>query len=233
MAAFLVGLNKAGIKGISAVTVTFMAIAVEAKTSTGLLVPLLICGDVLAVSYYRKNAIWPLLIKLIPFVLMGLILGVLIGKNLPLLLFKRTMIAIILFSVIHMYWWEKKKEKKIPSSPYFSAIMGIAVGITTMLGNLAGAFANIFFLSMRIDKFAFIGTAAWLFFIINLVKLPFHIWIWGTLSLDSLPFIAWLIPIVVIGFITGVRLLSKIEEQLYRKLILLLTFIGALILSVS
>ena len=108
--------------------------------------------------------------------------------------------------------------------------MGIMAGITTMIGNLAGAFSNIFFLAMRLPKNEFIGTAAWLFFIINLFKVPFHIWSWGTITPETLLVDLKLIPGILIGLFVGVRLVKIIKEDFYRKMILVLTAIGAILI---
>ena len=85
-----------------------------------------------------------------------------------------------------------------------AALMGIMAGFTTMVGNLAGAFSNIYFLAIKLPKNEFIGTAAWLFFIINLFKVPFHIWSWGTISYSSFQISMSLIPGVFVGFSLGI-----------------------------
>ena len=181
LAAFVVGISKGGIKGIDVLTVTLMALAFESKASTGILVPLLIMGDIFAVIYYNRHAQWKYVFRFLPWMIGGVLIGVLVGNDLDEQTFKIGMAIIILASVLMMYWWERRKSKSVPTHWAFAGFMGIFAGITTMVGNLAGAFANIFFLAMRLPKNEFIGTAAWLFFIVNLFKLPFHIWAWGTI----------------------------------------------------
>jgi len=144
--------------------------------------------------------------------------------------FKIGMAIIILGSVLMMYWWDRKKSKTVPTHWAFAGFIGIMAGITTMIGNLAGAFSNIFFLAMRLPKNEFIGTAAWLFFIINLFKVPFHIWSWGTITPDSLLIDLKLIPGILIGLFVGVRLVKIIREDFYRKMILVLTAVGAILI---
>ena len=99
-----------------------------------------------------------------------------------------------------------------------------------MIGNLAGSFANIYFLAMRLPKNEFIGTAAWLFFIINVFKLPFHIFVWETVTVNSFMLNLLLIPGIVLGFFTGVSLVKRINNSNYRKFIFVVTAIGALII---
>lgn len=226
----LVGIAKGGLKGIGIAIVTVFALAFGSRASTGILVPLLIIGDTLAVIYYNRHTQWSILLKLIPWTLAGLILGVWYGMDLEEALFKQVMAAIIIVCVIMMFWWDRKPLTYVPNNWWFAGIMGVVTGFTTMIGNLAGPFANIFFLAIRLPKNEFIGTTAWMFFILNIVKLPFHIWTWGTITRESLMInlrIGW---IVVLGFIVGVRLVYFIQERQFRYLILSLTALGAIII---
>jgi uncharacterized membrane protein YfcA len=96
-----------------------------------------------------------------------------------------------------------------------------------MLGNLAGAFSNIYFLAMRMPKNNFIGTAAWVFLVINLFKVPFQVIYWKNITATSLATDLYLLPALLIGFWTGIKLVSKIKDDSYRKIVIVLTMIGA------
>jgi len=180
------GVSKSGLKGVAALIVTGFALVYDAKNSTGVLMPLLIVGDIFAVSYYKRHVQWSYIIKLLPWMVVGVIIGVVGGKFISESVFRYGMAGIILFSVALMWYWENKKDKTIPSHWTFASSIGALAGFTTMVGNLAGAFSNIYFLAMRLPKNTFIGTAAWLFFIINSFKIPFHIWSWETINNSSI-----------------------------------------------
>ncbi|NER18764.1 TSUP family transporter [Spongiivirga citrea] len=233
IAAIVLGISKSGIKGIAIIIVTLMAIAFGAKQSTGLIVPLLIVGDIFAVIYYNRHTQWSILKRFLPWMMLGVVIGVFAGKDIPEALFKKLMGVVILGSVLMMYWWDRRKSKTVPTHPTFAGFMGIMAGITTMIGNLAGAFSNIFFLAMRLPKNQFIGTAAWLFFLINLFKLPFHIFVWKTITVDSLVVNLKLVIGVLAGLYIGIRLVKRIKDDFYRKMILVLTALGALILFIK
>lgn len=228
--ALLLGIAKSGIKGLAVLIVTGLALIYGARESTGILMPLLICGDIFAVIYYKRHVKWIYLVKLLPWMVTGVLTGVYFGKDLPEDLFQSGMAIIILLSVVMMYFWERKKNKQIPTHWSFAALMGMMAGFTTMVGNLAGAFSNIYFLAIRLPKNEFIGTAAWLFFFINLFKVPFHIWSWGTINWMSFQVSLSLIPAVILGFSLGVYFVKKIKNDKYRLLILLMTGLGGLVI---
>lgn len=231
-AAFIVGLSKAGIKGITILNVTLMALAFEAKASTGLVVPLLIVGDIIAVVYYHRHANWWYIIRFLPWVVIGILLGVYIGNDLDEGVFKIYMAVIILASVAMMYWWDRRKSTSVPTHWAFAGFVGTLAGITTMIGNLGGPFSNLYFLAMRVKKNEFIGTAAWLFLIINLIKLPFHIFVWETVNAETLLFNLKLVPGILLGLLVGVRLIKIIKDDFYRKMILVLTALGAVLIMI-
>lgn len=233
LAAFVIGMSKAGIKGIAVINVTFMALAFGAKESTGMVVPLLILADIFAVIYYNRHTQWSYVFKVLPWMVFGLVIGVFVGKDLPESLFRIGMAIIIIITVIMMYWWDRKKVKTVPTHWAFSGTIGTLAGITTMVGNLAGAFSNIYFLAMRLPKNHFIGTAAWLFLIVNVLKLPFHFFVWKTITWESLILNVKLLPGIFLGFFVGIRIIKLINEEFFRKMILVLTALGALLIMMG
>lgn len=162
--------------------------------------------------------------------ILGVLVGVFYGYNINENSFRFGMAVIILLSVILMYAWDRKKNKTVPTHWSFAGALGMTAGFTTMVGNLAGAFTNLYFLAQKLPKNEFIGTAAWLYFIINVFKLPFHVFVWETVQLESLKISLLLAPFVALGLYVGVKLVREIKENAYRKLILLFTAIGALVI---
>jgi len=230
LASFFIGLGKAGLKGIDMLSVTLMAFVFGSKASTGIVLPLLCISDIAAVSYYNRHVKWNHFWKITPWMIIGILIGIYVGKDMNEVLFRKIMAVIILFTIIIIVLMELRKSKTVPNNPLFVAGTGLAAGITTMLGNLAGAFSNLYFLAMRLEKNDFIGTAAWIFLIMNLFKLPFQIFIWKNISIESIKIDALLLPTLAIGFLLGLKLVDKVKEKDYRRLIIILTLIGSLLM---
>jgi hypothetical protein len=74
-AATLVGFSKTAVSGANTVSLAIFAAVLPAKASTGVLLPILIVGDVLAVLTYRRHAHWPTLWRLFPAVAAGVVVG--------------------------------------------------------------------------------------------------------------------------------------------------------------
>ena len=192
--------------------------------------PLLICGDVFAISYYNRYCRWDYVLKTFVWMAIGVLLGVFYGTLINESIFRTLMAFIIIGSVGLMFYWDTRKNQSVPTHWSFAGVLGVAAGFTSMVGNLAGPISNIYFLAQKLPKNEFIGTAAWLFFIVNLFKLPFHIWVWETVQIDSLKVSVLLLPFVILGLYLGIKMIAKIKDANYRKLILAFTALGALII---
>lgn len=227
LAAFIIGLSKAGIKGIDMMNVTIMAIVFGGKASTGVVLPLLCFADIMAVKYYHRHAQWDHFWKLLPWMVVGILVGVFVGKDLNEAVFRKIMAAIIILTVVVVLLLEFSRRISVPHNQGFVAVMGLTSGFATMLGNLAGAISNLYFLALRMAKNDFIGTAAWVFLVINLFKLPFQVIFWKNITAASLRIDLLLLPALVLGFVTGIWLVARIKDDSYRKAVILLTLIGA------
>jgi uncharacterized protein len=228
LSGMIIGFSKAGLKGIELLNVTIMALVFGSKASTGIVLPLLCFADILAVIYYKRNVSWPLFWKLIIWMAIGIIIGVFVGNTLSDAVFKKMFAFIILVIVSCMIFLETRKADFRPKSKLFAPAIGLIAGITTMIGNLAGPFSNIFFMAQKVSKDIFIGTAAIVFLTINFFKLPFQIIFWDNITKSTLALDLMLIPSVLIGFFIGINIVKKIKDESYRKVIIAITIVGAI-----
>ena len=206
-----IGMAKTGLGGLGMIVVPVMANIFGAKSSTGILLLLLIMADFFGVRYYHMHADLRQLIKLIPSTIIGILTGVFIGDILSDVYFQFLLGAVIISGALIMVIKVDIKENNL-----FSIAVGFLGGFITMIGNAAGPIMSIYFLSMGFDKNKFIGTAAWFFLFVNLFKVPMHVFIWKTMDLNILLFDLSLFPLILLGALTGVWIVKKIPEQPYK-----------------
>ncbi|HKB91812.1 MAG TPA: sulfite exporter TauE/SafE family protein, partial [Opitutaceae bacterium] len=111
--AFMVGVSKTGMAGISILFIAIFTNVLPARLASGLVLPMLIVGDVVAVSWYRQHAQWKHLWKLFPWTGLGVILGYLTLGKIDDHQTRQLVGAILLFMVtLHFLrkWWVAGKK---------------------------------------------------------------------------------------------------------------------------
>lgn len=227
LSSFLIGLSKTGIPGLGLLAISLSTMVLPAKASTGIILIILICGDIFAVTYYRKNAVWKHLLRLFPFAFTGIFAGYLLMDRINDNQLKPVIGIIILIMLGLNYLWKKKSNLNIPQKWYFAAVLGLIAGITTMMANAAGPVMLIYLLAMKLDKKEFVGTGAWYFFIGNLFKVPFSAKL-GLINPYSLQLNFFILPGVICGAITGIFLLRKINTRTFNLMVEILTATAAI-----
>jgi len=232
ISAMLIGMSKTGISGAGMAVIPIMAAIFGGKLSTGIVLPMLSMADVFAVGYYHRHANWKYVLKLLPWTIIGVFIGIYVGEIINDNLFKDIMGVIVMLSVVILVYRDIKKDIRIPGGIIFPVIMGLSGGFATMVGNAAGAIMALYLLSMQLPKNEYIGTGAWFFLIINLFKIPFHILVWETINLDTFVFDLVMLPCIAIGAYLGIYIVKIFPEKAYRVFLLLTTAISAIVLII-
>lgn len=231
MSAFIIGMSKTGIQGLSLISVPLMALTFGAKPSTGLILPILCIADLVAVLYYRRIAEWKYVFKLLPAALIGFMIALYVDKFVPPNEFKHLMGGCLLLVLAVMFWSEKKgKENRGSSYWWYGYLFGLLGGFTTMIGNAAGPVMAVYLLSVKIPKYSFVGTNAWFFLVINYLKIPVQVWAWNNITPSSLLLDACTIPFVVLGGVLGIVLVKKLSENGFRYFTTAVTCLSVLML---
>ena len=213
----MVGMSKTGIPGLGILVVPLMALVLPSRQSTGILLGILILGDLFAIIYHRHNAKWPHVFRLLPPAVAGIIVGYFGLKFVSDKQLKPIIGAIVLLMLGLNYWRTKDRDANIPSPGWLAVWLGFMAGITTMMANAAGPVMIIYLLTMRLPKTKFVGTAAWFFFAVNWLKVPFS----ASLDLMMLPFIA-------AGAFIGIFFLKRIPQKAFTTVVQILAVAAAL-----
>jgi len=227
----LIGMAKTGLSGAGLMIVPIMAGIFGGKLSVGIVLPMLIFADLFAVNYYHRYATWRYILLALPWALLGVVIATMFGNLIDDKTFKAIIAIVILLGMVLMIIQDTLiKSKKIPDTWWFAAMLGLTGGFTTMIGNAAGPVMSLYLLSMHLPKNIFIGTSAWFFLIINLLKIPFHVFSWHTITYQTLMVDLASIPAILLGVLLGIKSVKMIPEKVYRYFIVISTILAALLL---
>ncbi|MBQ0852020.1 sulfite exporter TauE/SafE family protein [Streptomyces sp. BH-SS-21] len=238
-AALLVGFSKTAVSGANTVSLAIFAAVLPARASTGVLLPILIVGDVLAVLTYRRHAHWPTLWKLFPAVAAGVVVGTVFLVWADDAMVRTSIGAILLFMAGVTVWRRRKAEAggaetdeepdsvatrtgRIKARSY-----GVMGGFTTMVANAGGPVMSMYLLSAGFRKLGFLGTSAFFFLIVNVSKVPFSVGL-GLIDGHSLLLDAALAAFVLPGALIGKWAVDRINQRLFERLVIAATILGGL-----
>ncbi|BBJ44849.1 UPF0721 transmembrane protein [Streptomyces antimycoticus] len=236
-ASILVGFSKTAVSGANTVSLAIFAAVLPARESTGVLLPLLIVGDLLAVRTYRRHAHWGTLVRLFPAVAAGVVVGTVF------LLWAgdaevRTSIGAILLLMAGVTVWRRRAAARAeapattPGADGAGARLkagsyGVLGGFTTMVANAGGPVMSLYLLSAGFRKLGFLGTSAWFFLIVNVAKVPFSVGL-GLIDARSLLLDALLALFVLPGAYIGKACVDRINQRLFERLVIAATVLGGL-----
>lgn len=234
LGALLVGLGKGGLAGVGNLAMVFFAHAFPAKASVGMLLPVLITADLVAITIYRRHAQWAHVFRLLPWVAVGIVAGYfLLGRMGDEQV--RFIIGgfLLVMAAFHFFRrWQLKRsglEDTLPHHPLFIATMGTLAGLATMMANAAGPFAAVFFLAAGLPKLHYIGTAAWFFFLVNCMKMPLQAHL-GMVTFESLGASLAFAPAAIAGGLIAPFIVRYIAQNVFEALIWVFIIVGGLTL---
>jgi uncharacterized protein len=240
LAGFFVGIAKAGIAGVNGLFVGLFALIMPSvKQATGVVLPLVIFGDWIAVVAYRRHLQWRHIGRLFPWAAAGVLLGyVALGHWSDHTI--KTLVGVIIVMLAVMSYWrrfrsqgatpEDYQESPVRQVHWFAgACVGIVAGFATLVANAAGPLMAIYLVAMRLPKMEYVGTTVIFFALINLFKLPFMINL-GLVSLPSVAFDICLFPAVLIGLLAGRWIVTRIRQRVFEEMALGLSALSGIAL---
>ena len=216
------GIAKTAVAGLGTLGVAIFATVIPARESVGVALVVLIVADLVAVSIYRGNAEWPQLLRLAPWAVAGIFLGMFALGRVDDVAARRLIGGIVVALVVIRFIRDRRgSDEEAPPLPWFAPVMGVVAGFTTMVANAAGPVMALYLLSMRLPKLTFVGTTAWFFLAINLFKIPF-LYSLGLISPASIGQSMRLWPFAISGALLGRWMITRINQRRFEIISLLL-----------
>lgn len=227
--AFCLGFSKTGFPGLALVNVVLIAELFGAKESVGIILPLLICADIIVFPLFRRFATWKDVVPLLSPIAIGLVAGFLLLDNIDNELARPAIGGIILTMVGLQLLRAYRKDflTHLPNSSSFHWLSGFVIGVSTMMANAAGPVYSIYALVRHLKKNDFLGIGARTFLLVNLIKVPF---LTGAdiINTQSLKIDLVLLPGVFLGIFCGRLLIAKIPQKAFELLLYFFSLVAGL-----
>ncbi|QEM83494.1 sulfite exporter TauE/SafE family protein [Halomonas binhaiensis] len=218
LSTYLTGVSKGGFAGgFGTLSVPLMALAIDPIAAAGLLLPLLIVMDGLAVKAWWGRQNWAEVKRLIPGMAIGVVVATLVADSLDADHVRLVLGVISLLFVAYMVF---KPSASRPISTVWAWPAGIATGITSFIAHAGAPPMNLYLVPRRLDKTAFIATTTLVFAAVNLMKLPPYLWL-GEINTTSIWASLALVPVAWLGIRSGVWLHHRVNERLFYRLVIL------------
>ncbi|MBS0474030.1 MAG: sulfite exporter TauE/SafE family protein [Proteobacteria bacterium] len=217
-AVLLLGVSKSGFgAGFGSLAVPLMALAVSVPQAAAILMPVLLLMDLLGLAAFRNNFDRKLLKFMLPFGLLGIVIGTLSFKLLDAKLVAGIVGAFTLLFLAQRLLFPPKADSA-PPPRWVGALLTTTSGFTSFIAHAGGPPLNAYVIPLRLKPMIFTGTMAFLFFFINLAKWIPYAWL-GLLDTRNFATSLALLPLAPVGVWIGVRIARRINQQLFYRFI--------------
>ena len=217
-AVLLLGVSKSGFgAGFGSLAVPLMALAVTVPQAAAILMPVLLVMDLLGMAAFRNNVDRALLRFLLPFGLLGIVVGALLFKVLD----ARMVAGIVGVFTLAFLAQRLIFPPKVDSPPpprWLGAVLTATSGFTSFIAHAGGPPINAYVIPLKLKPVLFTGTMAFFFFFINLSKWIPYAWL-GLLDMRNMLTSLALLPFAPIGVWVGVRIAHRIDPVLFYRLV--------------
>jgi uncharacterized membrane protein YfcA len=227
-AVLIVGLSKAGLLGsLGMVGVPLLSLVMPARDAAGMMLPVLLAMDAIAIWSYRREVDWSIIRIMLPGAALGTLIGwalwAVVSDAMVLLFVGVVTLLFILDAILPL---RKRLEGMEPSRPW-GRFWGTFAGFTSFVSHTGGPPFQIYVLPQRLTPAFYAGTSAYFFAIVNSSKLiPYYFL--GQLNASNLALSAMLAPVGVLGVMAGVFLVRRISARHFYRIAYWLVFLLAL-----
>ena len=238
LAAAIFGISKTAVPAVGSFGAALLATVLPPVASTGVVLPVLIVGDLIALGLYARHVEVRVLVRLLPAVTVGLALGYWTVRSAGSDTSARVIGVLLLISGLGELLRRRRAARgagaPAPSGDrnLVSVALGAGSGFSTMVANAGGPMMTVYLLRLGVSQRAFLGTVAWFFFVINVLKVPLSVGL-GLITAESLVISAALVPGIVVGAIAGRRLAAAMSPEVFATVALVATSVAGAWLVVT
>lgn len=225
-AGFLIGFSKSGVAGTLGPLVTLlMTFALPADDAVGLLLPMLMVGDVFTVAAHWKRWDLRLLGSLIGSAIVGVMLGTVLISSIDEQILGRLIAGAMLAFVVTF-----AASRRITVPPRarrgLAWLAGSTSGFTSTIAHLGGPPILAYLMTAQLSPRVVVGTSAAFFAVVNILKVPGYAMA-GMFDLGLITSTLWTWALIPLGVFIGRLVVDRINRLWFERVALALLTVGA------
>jgi uncharacterized protein len=234
LAGLIIGLSKGGLGApLGAIIAPMLTVAFRTSEAVSLTLPLLIVGDLFALSaYWRQWNLRYIALMLPPAAIIGITLGTWLLVNLNDNALKIILGLFTLLFVAIKVFGDRLLEATYQPRDWHAVVAGAVSGLASAVANAGGTPYTVYMMLQKLNPLTFVGTMTLYFFLLNVLKLPGYIAA-GLLDLEKLATLAPALPFIPIGVFLGRYVVNRINRAAFERILLVVLTIAALLLLQS
>jgi uncharacterized membrane protein YfcA len=226
------GLSKGGFGGaFGFASVPMMALVMSPVQAAGIMLPILIVMDVVAVSAMWRDADRSVVTRLLPWGIVGIALGWLTASVVSDDAVRLLVGLIALAFLIRVFVADQARRRRasagaaaaepdggIGRKPSGAPVWGALAGYTSFVAHAGGPPYQTYVVPLRMSPLAYSATSAVFFAIVNLLKVVPYAAL-GQLDLENLTTGLLLFPIAIASTWAGIRVARVIDERVFYRIL--------------
>ncbi|MCZ7544853.1 MAG: sulfite exporter TauE/SafE family protein [Anaerolineae bacterium] len=229
-AGFVMGVSKGGMGLVMSGLITpAMSLVMPVRQAAGLLVPMALTADALAMyAYRRKWEGWRMRL-LLPVGVLGVAAGAQLLGALPDDVLKRIIGAFALLGAIYKLVEARLSALSYQSRPWHALVVGGVSGLGSGLANAGSPPFTAYMLLQKLSPLLFVANTILFFTVIDVAKLPFFASL-GVLNQETLLLGLWGVPAVPVGVWAGKQFVDRVNARAFDAWMLALLVVAGVLL---
>jgi uncharacterized membrane protein YfcA len=224
---FMIGLAKGGFGGLGSLLTPILALVLPVASAVGVLLPMLMVGDVFAVYMYWKEWDPGLVRRMLPAGIIGALAGTALLSWLSPDGLRIILGIFVLVLVAYKFISDRIQAIRYEPKTWHAPAAGLMAGVASGMFNNGGPAFSSYLLLQKLRARPFIATSAIYFALLNIIKVPGFLYT-GVLDLPLLFSLWWVFLFIPVGIWVARMTLTRLSPSAFEGIIIVLLIFSSL-----
>jgi uncharacterized membrane protein YfcA len=223
----MIGFAKGGFNALGALLTPILSLVLPVASAVGVLLPMLIVGDVFAVYMYWKEWDLGLIKRMLPAGVVGALAGTFLLSSVSPDGLRIVLGLFVLVSVAYKFLSDRIQSMRYQPRLWHAPAAGLLSGVASGMFNSGGPPFNSYLLLQKLQARPFIATTAIYFALLNLIKVPGFLYT-GVLNLPLLFSLWWVLLFIPLGIWVARMTLTWLSSAAFEWIVIVLLIFSSL-----